>query len=94
MSFSRADELAMRRQLLMIGTSIQRLRLQRDVDVLASAANPATLVRRAWQQIRARPSLAVLPIAALLVLRRAGGRKIVTLALFLWQSWRRVQPGH
>ena len=65
MTFSRADELALRRRLLVLDASVQRLRLRRDADVLAATLNPVALALRAWQRVRTRPTLALLPLAAL-----------------------------
>lgn len=55
MSFSRAEELALRRQMLVINASIQRMRLARDVEAVEDALRPAAIVKRAWRQWRASP---------------------------------------
>ncbi len=91
MTPSRADELAMRLQLLVLDSSIQRLRLRRDVGMLAAALDPASLALHTWQRVRARPWLLLLPLAGIVALRFAGLRRFSTLALLLWRGWRAVR---
>ena len=91
MTFSRADELALRRRLLVLDASVQRLRLRRDADVLAATLNPVALALRAWQRVRTRPTLALLPLAALVALRFAGVRRIAAQGLLWWRGWHAVR---
>lgn len=91
MRHSRADELALRRQLLGVEASAQRLRLQRDAGRLMAAISPAALALRAWQGLRARPALAWLPLAGLVALRLAGGRGPIAKALLWWRGWQALR---
>jgi hypothetical protein len=88
---SRADELALRRQLLVLDSSIQRLRLRRDVRTLAAALNPPTLALLAWQRVRTRPWFVLLPLAGIVALRFASVRRWSARALLLWRGWRAVR---
>lgn len=83
MTLSRADTLAMRRRLLVIDASMQRLKLRCDVGTLAAAASPAALIRSAWQQPGSRPSLAVATAGLLLAMRLAN----------VCRAWMRTRRG-
>lgn len=91
MSDSHADRLAARRRALVLDAAAQRHRLRREFGAAVDSASPLALARRAWAQLRERPALAVLPVAALLVLRRTAGREWASRAISLWRLWRRVR---
>ena len=75
MTLSRADMLALRRRLLVIDASIQRVQLRRDAGTLAAAASPTAVIRSGWRQLGGRPSLALASLGLLLVVRLALARR-------------------
>ncbi|CAG0953694.1 hypothetical protein GPROT1_00286 [Gammaproteobacteria bacterium] len=89
MRLSRADELALRRRLLVLDAAIKRLQLQRDLGQLGAAAQPAALMRRAWSvTTRERPALLLLAPLALWAMRTRAGLRVAGMVPLLWRAWR------
>jgi len=87
MNAASAEELAMRRRLLLARVALQRVELKVSVEALELAASPVHRIRRWAAGWREHPSRGLLFVAGLFALRRIGIRRAARLALTAWQMW-------
>ena len=79
-----AERLAWRRELLIVQSRAQRLRLQATVRDVGGAARPAAWLARLAVRLREHPTWVVAIGAGVVALRRIGVRR----ALAAWRLWR------
>jgi len=84
---SRARELAARRDALVIETQVQRLRWREDLQSVAVAMSPSTLVARMFGKAREHPSSALAALLGAVALRRFGAGGLTGQALLAWRLW-------
>jgi hypothetical protein len=91
-----AEQLALRRQALVLRSAALRDALSADLRVIAPAFAAADRAQDAWIWLRAKPLAALLPLVVVgVVWAVRKPSRLVTLPLrawSLWRLWRRVAP--
>ncbi len=86
----RAILLELRREMLVLQARQDRQRLAAQARVLLQPLSTVDTAFSLWQQVRTRPWLLALPLAAVLMLRRAGWLKRSSQLATLWRIGRQV----